>query len=236
MWACVWWGGVEKWPFPSLGGRGSPLPKWAESPHRGNVNEQPHPPLHPASYLMMQQIIPLTYSRAALCDHEFYCASSTCPALRPPSDFLSSRFCERSKLETWSESSSGLGRAEPRVVFLFLLLQLLYFSPPAISKLTPHSSTSVDFCVTETSCCMASKVLFSLCKNLRPSACLIISFVLDADRKMLLFQHHDRDPEGAAEHVGLHYFSSAEVLSYIQVAERLNISVDPLQNFFYYLK
>lgn len=117
MWACVWWGGVEKWPFPSLGGRGSPLPKWAESPHRGNVNEQPHPPLHPASYLMMQQIIPLTYSRAALCDHEFYCASSTCPALRPPSDFLSSRFCERSKLETWSESSSGLGRAEPRVVF-----------------------------------------------------------------------------------------------------------------------
>ena len=84
-------GGVEKWPFPSLGGRGSPLLKWAESPHRKNLNEKPGPsptlslpltacfslshslfpsflppfsPLfHPASYLMMQQIIPLTYSR-----------------------------------------------------------------------------------------------------------------------------------------------------------------------------
>lgn len=33
--------------------------------HRRNLNEKPRPPRsHPASYLMMQQIIPLTYSRA----------------------------------------------------------------------------------------------------------------------------------------------------------------------------
>lgn len=44
---CVSGGGVEKWPFPSLGGRGSPLPKWAESPRRRNLNEELDPPSFP---------------------------------------------------------------------------------------------------------------------------------------------------------------------------------------------
>lgn len=45
---CVWGGGGEKWPFPSLGGRGSPLPKWAESLRCRNLNEEPEPTLTPS--------------------------------------------------------------------------------------------------------------------------------------------------------------------------------------------
>jgi len=90
---CVW-GGVEKWPSPSLGGRGSPLTKWSESLHRKNLNEEPErTPSLSLSLLLYLSLLPPSLSSSllshdaadysidlfkgpALYDHEFYCADA----------------------------------------------------------------------------------------------------------------------------------------------------------------